>query len=1037
MKTLILNIRLVNSLILLLICSEIEAQNYSHKADSVYENPELVEDNRMPMHSSFFVYNNREDLEKDKRQKANNYMDLNGVWNFSYYEDYRDAKNHLLDAQKMKTTIKVPANWEFNGFGTPIYVNPFYPFAMKNPQPPKIPSDVKQPVGFYEKTFKLPKDWNGKKIILHLGAVKSAFRLYVNRKYVGFGSDSKLESEYDLTPYLKSDENTILIEVRRWSAGSYLEAQDFWRLSGIERDVYLYARPEVHFKDVEIVSDLVNNYTDGKLQVKVSLSNETKDSKKDYSLTVLLKNKQGNIIYQASEKTKGLARAYGKTVIMFDELIPSVNPWSAEIPNLYNLEVKLNDDKGNLVEVIPFKIGFRNVKIENANLLVNGKRIWIKGVNRHETEPDTHHVVSREQIIRDFRVMKELNINAIRTSHYPETPIFYELADEYGFYIVDEANIESHGMHYAPERTLANDPKWEKAHITRVRRMIERDRNHPSIIIWSLGNEAGNGWNFYKSYDLAKAMDNTRPVQYERSELEYNTDLYVPMYRDLSEMIKYANSEHQKPYVQTEYAHAMGNSMGNFKEYWDTFRSYPKLQGGFIWDFADQGMYVEKNGIRYTAYGGDLGDKDTPSDNNFLMNGVVMSDRTYNPHAYEVRHIHQNARFEFDRENHRILVTNDYFFKPIDNYTYKITWLENGKIKSDYELDKLEIGAQQTAYIYLPTDWNFSKDKETVLKIEARLSKDEELMKKGTLLAHQDFEITEFQPVKNIVYTTYEKSEDNDFYIIKSGKLSFKINKNTGRIENLKSGKKELLIRGPEVSLFRPLTDNDFGAGFNHRFDKFKNLNIKAEKIDFKTNEIIVAQNLLNGDIQNTITYRFTDNGAIEISNALKPIKTSEEYILRFGNDLEIGKNLSKIRWFGDGPWESYIDRKSSSMLGVYSSTVDEQYHPYARPQESGNHTDVRYMEITDKRGRGFKISAIEKPLDMSVLPYSWRQLYPKNEKGQEHSEFLKKDSINHLRVDLFQFGLGGINSWGRWPLDKYRTKMKEYKYSYMIEPLN
>lgn len=1026
-------------LLFLLVGIGVFAQDYSHEPDRFFENPELQDVNRLPMHSSFFVYNNLADLKADKKQKAENYLDLNGIWKFAYFEDYKKA---YKDFYKVKfpdndwANFSVPANWEFSGYGTPIYVNPYYPFAMKNPQPPKIPSDINQPVGLYRKSFDLPQDWDGKKVYLHLGAVKSAFKLYVNGEFAGFGNDSKLESEYDLTPYLQKGKNLIALEVRRWSAGSYLEAQDFWRISGIERDVYLYARPEVNFDDVKIVSDLVNNYKDGKLQITTSLTNNSNESKENYTISVELKTPKGVVIYQSTQKTKGLARVKGKTVVRFNQKIPNVKAWTAETPYLYQLAISLKNEKGDIVEAIPFKVGFRNVKISEGNLLVNGKRIWIKGVNRHETEPDTHHVVTREQIIRDMRVMKELNINAIRTSHYPQTPMFYDLADEYGFYIVDEANIESHGMHYAPERTIANDPAWENAHITRVSRMIERDKNHPSVIIWSMGNEAGNGWNFYKAYDIAKALDQTRPVQYERAEHEYNTDLFVPMYITIEDMKKYSNSNYDKPLILTEYTHAMGNSLGVFKDYWETIRSYPKLQGGFIWDFADQGIYVEKDGIRYTAYGGDLGDENTPSDNNFLMNGVVMSDRRYNPHAYEVRHIHQNARFKFNAKKHQIEVFNDYFFKPLENFNYEITWLENGKLKAQKNVKNLNVGAQQTAYINLPEDWKFSNEKETVVTIKAILDEDEQLLKKGTLLAHQDFEITKYQPKLISHYLSYKKSETSDYYQISAGDLSFKIAKNNGRIENLKIGKQELLLKGPQISLFRPLTDNDLGAGFGKRFDQYKNLNIQVAGIDFTQNSIVITQNLLDGNSQNTMIYKFPKQGGIEVKNHFKPINTEEKYLLRLGNDIEISKKLTQLKWFGDGPWESYIDRKNSSMLGVYESTVEEQYHPYARPQESGNHTDVRYMEVKDKQGRGIKISATTQVLDMSVLPYSWEQLYPKNVKEQEHSEFLKPDKINHLRVDLFQMGLGGINSWGRWPHENARTKMSEYEYSYIIQPL-
>lgn len=631
---------------------------------SVFENPSVQEDNRMPMKVNYFPYESLEKARSGNKESSIRFMSLNGYWQFLWVPDYKklpqDFADPNVDVSHWKN-FPVPANWEFNGYGVPIYVNEKFEYALKNPSPPDIPDSIDQPAAVYRKSINIPETWKNQQVYLYLGAVKSAFRLYVNGVYVGMGKDSKLESEFDLTTYIKPGENVLTLEVRRWSDGSYLEAQDMWRVSGITREVYLYARPKVHIYDWESGATLSNGYRDGKLQLRTQVWNLTDTPKNEYQLHSALYDDNGRKVWNASQTTYGLKRPFGKTEIQFDATISNINSWSAETPNLYRLELILTDSKGMIQEVISKKIGFRTVEIANAQILINGKPVLFKGVNRHETHPETGQVVSKESMLQDIKLMKALNVNAVRTSHYPNDPYWYELCDQYGLYVMDEANVENHGMHYDLARTLGNDPDWEKAHLMRIGRMIIRDRNHPSIFSWSMGNESGSGWNFYQSYKMAKSLDSSRPIHYERSEGEWNIDIESSMYKDITFLENYAQNNPKKPFLLCEYAHAMGNSIGNLQEYWDVFEKYPVLQGGFIWDWVDQGKFKKEGDITIVGYGGDWGPAGTPSDNNFLANGIIASDRTLHPHAYEVRKVHQNIAFE--RKDSKLEIRNKYFSK--------------------------------------------------------------------------------------------------------------------------------------------------------------------------------------------------------------------------------------------------------------------------------------------------------------------------------------------------------------------------------------
>ncbi|WP_339646664.1 glycoside hydrolase family 2 TIM barrel-domain containing protein [uncultured Salegentibacter sp.] len=1022
--------------------TSIFAQHQNHV--DVFQNPNYQEENRLPMRASYFPFENEELAHLRDKSKSNRFLDLNGTWKFFWKEHYKylpeNFQSESFDDSEWDD-FKVPANWEFNGYGTPIYVNHPFEFAVDNPNPPFI-ENKKQPTGIYRRNFKLPESWKDQQVFLHLGAVKSAFKLYVNGEYVGMGEDSKLESEFELTNYLQSGENLITLEVRRWSDGSYLEAQDFWRISGIQRNVYLYSRPQVHFYDLFVKSGLINNYRDGELNFDIELWNRTNTDQGENIVEVLLKDKNGILLYKEEKPTIGLKRKKGKTMLRFEEEIKNVNSWSAEIPYLYDLIINLKSPKGNTIESINQKVGFKTYEVEGNQFLVNGKPVLFKGVNRHESHPETHHVVTEEQMLTDIRIMKELNINAVRLSHYPNDPRWYELCDQYGFYVIDEANIESHGMYYDPERTLGNDPEWEHAHMLRIKRMVERDKNFPSIVAWSMGNEAGNGYNFYKAYNWIKAFDPTRPVQYERSTTEWNTDIIVPQYPHPNTMKYYAENGLERPYIMSEYAHAMGNSMGNFKEYWEVIEEYDGLQGGYIWDWVDQGVYKEVDGKKIFSYGGDWGPEETPSDNNFLVNGVIMPDRTWNPHAYEVRKVHQEIGFEFNNANRSIEITNKHFFRDLANFKYEIDLLKNGEIVNSTNVTPISLAPQNITEI--PLDFEIPTDTtaEFRVHIKAKLASDENLMKAGTLLAEDEFAIT--KPVSTapkLNPTTFNVEETEEILKISKRRFSVKFDKKTGRFFDYEYKRDILIEKGPELSLFRPLVDNDFGAGLNKSLDYLKVPGLKIKNFrheNLKSGEYLIEvhYSLLNDDAEFIQTFELYDNAKIKVTNSFKALGGDHKLLLKVGNSMQLPKDLEDFSWYGRGPWESYADRKFSAMVGIYKGLVKDQYHPYIRPQESGNKTDVRWATVSQGKKKGIKIDYIDKLLNVSALPYSLEQLYPSAKKSQEHSRLLEEDDVIHLDVDLKQMGVAGINSWGSLALEKYRIPFQDYEYSYIISPL-
>ncbi|AUC83832.1 hypothetical protein CW731_00365 [Polaribacter sp. ALD11] len=1011
--------------------------------DPVIENPDVVGINKLDARATFFPYNSLDLAKQDELSKAENYLLLNGIWQFNYSDnpESRPVDFYKKDYNTSRwDSIKVPGNWEIEGFGVPIYVNASYPFQKGQLNPPDIP-DGDNPVGSYKRTFEVSKNWDGRDIFIHLGAVKSAFYIWVNGEKVGYSQGSKLPAEFNLTAFVKPGTNSIALEVYRWSDGSYLECQDFWRISGIERDVYLYARPKVQLADYFAKAGLENDYKDGVLDLAVALKNiHTKKQKGSVSVE-LVKNNQ--TVYSNSSKYE-LAANSSKT-LQFNKTIPKVKTWSAETPELYQLSIIIKDKKGEVLEAVSRKLGFRTSEVKNGNFLVNGKAILFKGVNRHEHDPNTGHVISREDMLKDVKIFKEYNINAVRTSHYPNDPYFYELCDEYGIYVVDEANIESHGMGYALDRTLANDPKWLNAHLQRVERMIQRDKNHPSIVIWSLANEAGNGYNFYESYLLAKKTDNTRPVQHERAVYEWNTDLFVPMYATPKDVEAYAKDDRRtKPLVQCEYAHAMGNSMGGFKEYWDLFEKYDKLQGGFIWDFVDQGIKIEKNGREIFAYGGDFGPEGTPSDNNFLNNGLVQPDRKVNPHIHEVAHIYQDIKFyENDLKNKTIDLKNWYFFRDLSNY--KLNWqvLANGEIVESGTIDNIITTPETKRAIAIPFKVSFKKGAEYFLNVAAVLKTDEPLLKAGHRIAYEQFQLqaATFQvPAKATKVVTYKTQ--GDVITVNGNNFQLTFNQKEGSLTDYTYNNKKLLTSGPEVNFWRAPIDNDYGAGTQYKFKSWKNagtsgtVTTATKQVSKNDVQIVFTREIFEGDAEIIVTYAIDGNGVVKVTNDLKAHKGKYSNFYKFGNKLIFPEAYKNVAFYGKGPFEGYTDRQHAVKIGLFKQTIKEQYFPYIRPQETGNKLDVRWASLTKADGSGIQFLS-ETPFHFSALNYTEDDLSSGDKRTQRHAGELDARKEVFVNIDGFQQGLGSINSWGTLPMEQYRLKYQNYSYSYWMKPIS
>ena len=1020
--------------------------------DAYYLNPEKNQENREPMRASYMVFENKTLAETKNWEASENYINLNGTWDFKWYKNPKQVPNNFYATGFDEISwekFQVPANWEVHGYGIPIYVNATYEFDnLIEIDPPKVPLDH-NPTGIYRRSIEIDENWDGKDVFLHVGAAKSNLKVWVNGEYVGYGEDSKLSQEFDITPYIKTGENVVVMKVMRWSDGSYLEGQDYWRMSGITRDTYLFARQKVRLQDFTINTNLDADYKDASLSIIPEFTEIPKRDK--HKLEIVLEG-ENEKIYN-SEKSISEWQELGKIEID----VQNPDKWTAETPNLYKLSFKLKDKKGKLQEVIEQQVGFREVEIINGQLLVNGKPVLLKGVNRHDTDPTTGQVVSRERMLQDVKVLKEFNFNAVRTSHYPNDPYFYELCDKYGLYVVDEANIESHGMGYALTRTLANNPDWKEAHLERLERMVERDKNHPSIIIWSMGNEAGNGYNFYAGYDLIKELDSSRPVQHERAivpgqpkgqmNVEWNTDIIPPMYPSIDDMKQYAesNPNMERPYIMCEYAHAMGNSIGNFVEYWDFIRNHKNFQGGFIWDMVDQSIYKTlDDGTKILAYGGDFGPEGTPSANNFLNNGVFSPERDPNPHAWQVKKVQQEIHTTLEDASGKINVYNEQFFRDLSNV--KLNWevALDGEVVASGEIEDLDVAPQETKTFNLPVNIEGEEFKEAFLNISYSLKEETQLLKRAYVIAEEQLVLKEMEAsaLELAAVEGLELANSNTELSFTSEKASFVFDRETGFLKEYKIDGKDIIKAGFELrpNFWRAPVDNDYGAGLQAKLKPWKeatkNLVLKSLKQNQQEGiyNVMAIYRLEEVHADLNLHYKLNAAGEILVDFKLNIDEDQEvPMIFRVGMKMAMPKGFNNLKYYGRGPHENYADRKETALIKIYDQTVDEQYYPYIRPQETGNKTDVRWLTLEGDEVN-LKVTA-NKPFNFTALHYLMEDLDDGEKREQRHAAEVEKRDLTNLFIDTAQMGLGSINSWGRLPLKKYWLTDKEYTYSFKISP--
>lgn len=1010
------------------------------QSESRWQNVNINQQNREPRRANFFAFENLEKAQSFDKKKSANYLSMEGMWKFNFVKDHNKRPANFFALKYDDSQWKdfpVPGLFELNGYGDATYKNIGYAWATQfDPNPPYI-SELNNYTGSYRRTFELPKNWKGKDVYFHVGSATSNLTLWVNGKYVGYSEDSKVAAEFNISKYLKPGKNLIAMQVMRWCDGSYFEDQDFWRFTGIAREVYLYARPKLHAADIRLNAALENNYQDGVLNYKVSL----KGGKTDVAITLC--DKDGKQIAQATG-AQGVIK------------VPKVNAWTAETPYLYKAYITLKNKQG-AAEVIPQKVGFRNVEIKNAQLLVNGQPVLVKGADRHEMDPDGGYVVSLERMIQDIKIMKQLNINAVRTSHYPCDPRWYDLCDEYGIYITAEANLESHGMGYE-EKSLAKFPEYIVPHIERNEGNVKPLINHPSVIVWSLGNECGYGVNFEKAYDWVKACDKTRPAQYERGGYDSKTDIYCPMYIGYEESESYCKSNGTKPYIQCEYAHAMGNSEGGFKEYWDLIRKYPKYQGGYIWDFVDQGLRDKSpvTGKEIFTYGGDYG-RYPASDYNFNCNGIIAPNRRLNPHAYEIQYVLQNVWIkDFDAENGSFNVYNENFFKNIDDLSLTATLFANGvKLTTVAIPDTKGIAPQATKLV------KSEALKSAIEKAEAEHATEEitinfafasdgsqPLVDKGQVMARQQIVLNgyEFDKVDAPANTgsKIEVEETNSYVKVSAERMSVTIGKKTGMIDYLDvDGEPMLKFRESMTPEFwRAPTDNDYGASLQKKMRVWKNpqMNLKSFDKSESKDSVVLTANFEMPEVKAELMLRYRINAAGEVTVTEKMTTDKEAKVadlFRYGMQLQMPASFSKLEYYGRGPEENYIDRHSSSFIGKYEANVKDEYYPYVRPQESGNHTDIRYFSIFNPTtGKGITFEGYA-PMECSAIPYLVEDLDAGIEKEHawgQHSGDLVEKGLVQLHIQQRQFGLGCIDSWGSSPMEKYRMHYQDRCFSFVIK---
>lgn len=990
--------------------------------------------NRAPMHTNYFAFESAEAAAKGCKKQSENYLSLDGTWKFNWVKnaDARPTDFYRTDFNDRGwDQMQVPGIWELNGYGDPMYLNVGYAWRTKfTNNPPYVPVEENH-VGSYRREIVVPASWQGKDIVAHFGSVTSNIYLWVNGRFVGYSEDSKLEAEFNLTPYLKvGQKNLIAFQTFRWCDGSYLEDQDFFRLSGVGRSCYLYARHKQRIEDIRLTPDLDANYCDGSLKVELIRKGKGK-------VNLTLTDAEGKVV--------------AETATTSDETVMEVkapHQWSAESPYLYTLTATM---EGNS-EVIPIKVGFRKIELTKGQILVNGKAVLFKGADRHELDPDGGYVVSRERMIEDIRIMKELNINAVRTCHYPDDNLWYDLCDEYGLYLVAEANIESHGMGYGPE-TLAKNPIYAKAHLERNQRNVQRGYNHPSIIFWSLGNEAGYGPNFETAYDWIKAEDTSRAVQYEQAGREGKSDIYCPMYLGYSNCEKYGKDKSQtKPLIQCEYAHAMGNSEGGFREYWDIYRRYPNLQGGFIWDFVDQSIrWTGKNGRTIYAYGGDFNTTD-PSDENFCNNGLISPDRIPNPHAYEVQRVYQSIHTTAgDLNKGEIAIYNENFFRDLSAYELAWELTCNGIVKQNGRVENLKVAPGETAKLCLPL-LPRSEEGEWLLNLAYRLKHQEQLLPAGFAVARQQLTLAPYRAaaLELPVALTGDRqvapirvTDHREAYrmVVEGDNFRIEFSKATGWLSSYQALGKSYIQEESALqpNFWRAPTDNDFGARLQQKYAAWKAPKYNLKSLNYEESEgkvtVKASYDMPEVSAKLDMTYEINGQGAVKVTQQMTTdAKAKVSNIFRFGMKMEMPRSFDRISYYGRGPVENYADRKEAADLAIYNQTVAEQFYPYIRPQETGTKTDIRWWKIQDISGHGLRFVA-EKPFSASALHYTIDNLDEGWQKCNRHSGELDKENLTQFCIDLVQMGLGCEDSWSRTARPEYLLPYKDRSFSFLITP--
>ena len=999
-----------------------------------WKDPKVNAVNRAPMHTNYFAYESDNAAQKGIKENSANFMTLNGTWKFNWV---KDADSRPTDFWKIGfndkgwNNIPVPGVWELHGYGDPIYVNIGY--AWRNQfenNPPYVPNEENH-VGSYRREITVPASWKGKDIIAHFGSVTSNMYLWVNGKYVGYSEDSKLEAEFNLTPYLKpGQKNLIAFQVFRWCDGTYLEDQDFFRYSGVGRDCYLYARDKKRIEDIRVTPDLDANYQNGSLNVNLNLKGNGK-------VNLILKDASGKEV-ATTQATKGTATLE----------VENPHKWTAETPYLYTLYASLEGSN----EVIPVKVGFRKVELKNAQVLVNGQPILFKGANRHELDPDGGYVISKERMIQDIQVMKQFNLNAVRTCHYPDNNLWYELCDQYGIYVVAEANIESHGMGYG-EKTLAKRDDYTLAHLERNQRNVQRSFNHPSVLIWSLGNEAGYGPNFEKAYDWIKQEDPSRLVQYEQAGKTGKTDIYCPMYLGYDRCEEYSKDEqYQKPLIQCEYAHAMGNSEGGFKEYWDIIRKYPKYQGGFIWDFVDQSVrWTGKNGKMIYAYGGDFNRFDA-SDVNFCDNGLISPDRVPNPHMYEVGYFYQNIwTSPVDIKNGEISIFNEYFFRDLSAYYLEWQVLKGGEIMRSGRVEDLNVEPQQTIKIKLPIG-KTCQCSEWLLNVAYKLKNTEGLLPAGHTIAKQQLVLNPYKApsmeLKNQAKSNWEvveptlKENDERYLIVDGENFRIEFDKQNGYLSKYQVNGLDMMKEGSYLkpNFWRAPTDNDFGAYLQRRYAVWKNPTIKLVSLQQRIADqqaiIEAAYELPEVSAKLSLTYVINNAGTMKVTQKMTADKNAKvANMFRFGMQMQMPRSFDQVEYYGRGPVENYIDRKGNADLGIYRQSVAEQFYSYIRPQENGTKSDLRWWKTLNVSGHGIQVVAAE-PFSASALHYTIESLDEGTHKQQGHSPEVEEADLTNFCFDLIQAGLGCEDSWGRIARPEYQVPYGDYEFTFILKPM-